>query len=73
MPSKPQVDASSDLHASGSIGIYYNPPPGNGSATFRYVHIADMSIPEPSSFALGSLGAVAVAGLAIRLRQFRVC
>jgi hypothetical protein len=73
MPLQPQVQVSSKLHSSGTIGIYYNPSPDNGSATFRYVHIADMSIPEPSSFVLGSLGAVAVTGLAIRLRRLGVC
>jgi hypothetical protein len=60
------------LHASGSIGIYYNPPPGNGAATFRFVHIADMSIPEPPAVALGSLGAVALASFAFSNRLHRI-
>jgi RNA polymerase sigma factor (sigma-70 family) len=72
MPSQPQVQTTSNLHTSGSIGIYYNPPPANGSATFRYVHIATTSIPEPSSIALGSLGALALGGLAFRIRQLRI-
>jgi hypothetical protein len=66
------VTATSDYRASGSIGIYYNPPGGNGTATFRYIHVADMPIPEPSSLALGSLGAAALASLAFRLRPRRV-
>jgi RNA polymerase sigma factor (sigma-70 family) len=72
MPAQPHVQATSNLHTSGSIGIYYNPPTGNGSATFRYVHIATTSIPEPSSLALSSLGALGLAGLAFRFRQIRL-
>jgi RNA polymerase sigma factor (sigma-70 family) len=71
MPAQPQVQATSNLHASGSIGIYYNPPTGNGTGTFRFVHIATAPIPEPSSIALGSLGALALAGLAFRIRLNR--
>jgi RNA polymerase sigma factor (sigma-70 family) len=70
-PQQPQVEAISDYRESGSIGIYYNPPAGKGTATFRYIHVADMPIPEPSSLSLGSLGAAALASLAFRLRLVR--
>jgi RNA polymerase sigma factor (sigma-70 family) len=61
-PQQPQVRATSGSHMSGSIGIYYNPPPGNGTATFRYVHVADMSIPEPSGISLAAAAGWLLAG-----------
>jgi hypothetical protein len=71
-PDQPQLQAFSDHRASGSIGIYYNPPDvGNGTATFRYVQVAVTPIPEPSAAALGSLGVIALAGFVCRTRLLR--
>jgi RNA polymerase sigma factor (sigma-70 family) len=67
-PQQPQVQATSSYRMSGSIGIYHNPPAGNGSATFRYINISTTSIPEPSSLALASLSTVALAILTLRVR-----
>ena len=71
-PDQPQLQAFSDHRASGSIGIYYNPPDiANGTATFRYVQVAREPIPEPPTAALGSLGFIALAGFLFRTRLKR--
>jgi RNA polymerase sigma factor (sigma-70 family) len=71
-PQQPQLQATSNHRINGTIGIYYNPPDSGGAGTFRYVHVADMPIPEPSSFVLGSLGAVALASFAFCNRLHRI-
>jgi RNA polymerase sigma factor (sigma-70 family) len=51
----------------GQIGLLHHPI-GTGSGTFRYVSVANVPIPEPATVALGSLGFVALASFAFRIR-----
>jgi hypothetical protein len=55
----------------GNIGLLHHPI-GTGSAAFRYVHVAETPIPEPATVALGSLGFVALASFAFRIRMVRI-
>jgi hypothetical protein len=62
MPSSPLYSRTSSALIVGRPGVYYGPsiipiPPlgGSGTALFRYVHVADVSIPEPSSLLLAGL------------------
>jgi hypothetical protein len=77
MPQEPLLTATDTANQvpTGLPGIFYGtsipPQPTLGTAVFRSVLVADMPIPEPSSLALGSLGAVALASLAFRLRPMR--
>jgi hypothetical protein len=56
MPQQPQIEAVTNWLESGTVGLFQNPPPGNGAATFRYVWVADVPIPEPASASLVMLG-----------------
>lgn len=54
MPSSPLYSRTSSALTEGIPGVSYGPsiiPPlgGSGTALFRYVHVADVSIPEPST------------------------
>jgi RNA polymerase sigma factor (sigma-70 family) len=74
MPQEPLLTATDTANQvpTGVPGVFYGasipPEPTLGTAIFRSVLVADMPIPEPSSLALGSLGAVALAILAFRSR-----
>lgn len=74
-PTQPLVQVTAAEYDSGTIGLFYDPPLGNGSATFRYVHVADTPIvPEPGSRALCAIGGgLLVGGLLFgpRLRRPR--
>ncbi|MCA9266355.1 MAG: RNA polymerase sigma factor [Planctomycetales bacterium] len=70
-PSEPQlrVPIGTLPQTSGSVGVSYVPvAAGRGTATFRFVHVADSSIPEPSSAAL----AVLCLGCVVTRRALRV-
>ena len=55
-PTVPQLETTSSLFSDGTVGISYDPgAPGRGSATFRFVHVADTSIPEPPTAALSAI------------------
>jgi hypothetical protein len=59
MPSAPLVTATDSRYFLGQTGVYYFANEANstlGSAIFRYVHVADMHIPEPSTAVLAVLG-----------------
>ena len=66
---KPLVPAfqrtTGSVLVSGLLGVYYTQattsPPTAGTAIYRYVHVADAPIPEPST--LGLAGMAAGAGL----------
>ncbi len=58
MPNEPQVVAFDGTYAQGPAGLIsagFNAGPAD-STTFRFVHVANTHIPEPSTFALISLG-----------------
>lgn len=60
MPDEPQATAVDDMHASGTVAVGAST---EGPAIYRYVHVADMHIPEPSGLLLavvGMLGLIAV-------------
>lgn len=62
-PTTPQVEVNSTLYPSGNIGILYDPPTGNGTATYRSIRVAD-TVPEPGSRTLCAVGSgLLVAGL----------
>jgi hypothetical protein len=66
MPAAPLITATNSSYPQGVVGIDYfsvEAIPPLGSGVFRFVHVADMPIPEPSSavFVLvGSWAAVAI-------------
>jgi hypothetical protein len=69
MPSQPQVVVFDDTLTFGDVGVGISPDPRLGAGAhsqvaFRYFE----AIPEPSTFALGSLGIVALAAFGIRIR-----
>jgi hypothetical protein len=55
MPDQPQLTATDSKYSEGTMRISNNADNPNIS-TFRYVHVADMHIPEPSALALTVLG-----------------
>ena len=77
MPSSPLYSRTSSALTEGIPGVSYGPsiiPPlgGSGTALFRYVHVADVSIPEPSTFALTALGLLGPLCYRRRLRLSQV-
>ncbi len=69
MPDAPQLEMTDDTYSNGIIGVFSNA--GNddsGVGTFRYVHVADTPIPEPTSFALAGLACAGL--LSCRRRGF---
>jgi MYXO-CTERM domain-containing protein len=63
MPAAPQVTATDIVPATGEVGVFFDPAlTGNdaGTAVFRFFHVANTHIPEPSTFALAAilLGAI---------------
>jgi hypothetical protein len=55
-PPVPQLQTRSSLFDEGAVGVSYDPgAPGRGSATFRYIHVADASIPEPPTAMLSAV------------------
>lgn len=63
---EPQATAVDDTYESGLVSVGSST---EGRATFRYVHVADMHIPEPSALFLAVVGML---GLAIVYRR-RLC
>lgn len=72
MPPVPQLTVVDQSFSAGGVGLILDIPPPNGVATYRYVWVADMPIPEPSTIALSSLGAIALAAYAFRARLSRI-
>jgi hypothetical protein len=70
MPDLPQVSATTTVVQNGTMGIFNNPPDGNGTATFRYIQVA--AIPEPSSGAMASCAMCVIAYLSRRRRHVAV-
>lgn len=64
MPSNPQVVVSDSTYETGIVGVVSVPPIGEDPSpfpgTFRFVHVADTHIPEPSTLVLALLAAVAL-------------
>ena len=58
MPDQPQVVAFDNTYAEGPAGLISAGFAGgpSDSTTFRFVHVANTHIPEPSTFVLMSLG-----------------
>ena len=58
MPNEPQVVAFDNTYAEGPVGLISASSAGgpSDSTTFRFVHVANTHIPEPSTFVLMSLG-----------------
>jgi hypothetical protein len=59
MPDEPQVVAFDNTYPEGPAGLVsaaFNANPTD-STTFRFIHVANTHIPEPSSFVLMSLAA----------------
>ena len=58
MPNEPQVVAFDNTYAEGPVGLISAGFAGlpSDSTTFRFVHVANTHIPEPSTFVLLSLG-----------------
>jgi hypothetical protein len=58
MPNEPQIVAFDNTYAQGHPGLVSASfaASASDSTTFRFVHVADMHIPEPSTFVLLSLG-----------------
>ena len=71
-PNTPTLSATDSTFPSGVAGILIDSAGIPHSVAFRAIHIADTPIPEPSSVALVSLGAIALASLAFRFRLTRV-
>jgi hypothetical protein len=69
-PSVPQLRASDSRFPRGSAGVILDFPPVDGTGTFRFVHVSNTPIPEPSgsSLALASAGLLAFAVLFGRFR-----
>jgi len=68
MPVEPLLTLTDDQLPAGKVNVGGT---GNGEhveAVFRYVHLADMHIPEPSTFLLASLGLLFGLACARRLR-----
>jgi RNA polymerase sigma factor (sigma-70 family) len=70
-PNSPTLSAIDNTFPTGIAGILIDSEASH-SIAFRFVHVADMPIPEPTSVALGSLGFVALASFAFRTRLNRV-
>ena len=60
MPAEPQLTAVNSAVPTGTVGVWARGLIGNEahSAIFRYVHVADVHIPEPASFLLAAFGIV---------------
>ncbi len=72
MPTTPLLTVNDDrFSAAGRIGILTDTA-GVGGGIFRYVEASNFPLPEPSSAALGSLGAVSLFCFALRARLGRV-
>jgi len=60
MPVTPTLAVTDDVLSDGAAGVLIDTgDPGAGSAVFRYVHVADMHIPEPSAIILSAYGLLA--------------
>jgi hypothetical protein len=71
-PTQPTVTViDNQIPGQGTVAIMHHPN-GTGFGSFRYVNVDNSPIPEPQSFALGSLGFVALAGFAFRTRLNRI-
>ena len=57
MPSEPQVVAFDNTYAEGPVGLISSSAAAlpSDSTTYRFIHVADTHIPEPSTFVLMSL------------------
>ena len=58
MPNEPQVVAFDNTYAEGPVGLISSGFAGipSDSTTYRFIHVADTHIPEPSTFVLMRLG-----------------
>jgi hypothetical protein len=58
MPNEPQVVAFDNTYAEGPVGLISSSAAGlpSDSTTYRFVHVANTHIPEPSTVVLMSLG-----------------
>ena len=70
MPGSAQVEVTDSAYASGGIALTSTDGPNDSVGVFRYVHVADMSIPEPSAAALLLFGTCAAM---ILVRNRRNC
>jgi RNA polymerase sigma factor (sigma-70 family) len=74
-PAIPTFSRINTAIPNGVTGVYYAPAlnPRNplGTAIFRFVHVADTTIPEPATGVLGSLGFLALGSFAFRRRLLR--
>jgi hypothetical protein len=70
MPGSAQVEVTDSAYASGGIALTSTDGPNDSVGVFRYVHVADMPIPEPSSCVFAGL---ACAGLLSFVRRPRRC
>ena len=59
MPDQPQVTATDNTYTEGTMRIA-NETRNNNISTFRYVHVADMHIPEPTTLLLAMFGMTSV-------------
>jgi hypothetical protein len=55
MPDQPQLTATDSTYSGGTMRIA-SETINNNISTFRYVHVADMHIPEPSTILLAMIG-----------------
>lgn len=69
MPTDPQVAVADSTYSSGSVGVLGLSFDATHDATFRFVHVADTHIPEPSSCLLAMVGVGSVLIVTRRLRN----
>jgi len=69
MPASPQVVVTDSTYATGTVGLYSNETPG--VSTFRFVHAANMHIPEPPTITLIGMASVALISCGSRRNVFR--
>ena len=62
MPTIPQVSVTDSTYTEGTLGLFVGFQNSNRfkEGTFRYVHAADMHIPEPSTLMLAMLGMTSI-------------
>ncbi|MFV1966266.1 MAG: hypothetical protein ACC628_12650 [Pirellulaceae bacterium] len=70
IPGQPQLVAQDDTYASGFVGIFSGSGVFNQNiGTFRYVHVADMHIPEPPTLVLAALAWLGMLNFAWRPKR----
>jgi RNA polymerase sigma factor (sigma-70 family) len=72
-PHSPQIVGTlpNSLAKSGTVALFGSPPASDWNQPVAFRHVELIAIPEPSSIALGSLSAVALASFAFRRRLVR--